>query len=217
MFQELSSGRKLKDMIHAENWDGIIEIRVFSNQYGIYDYEMNRTLLMLALQQNCNEMLINFIIEKNSNAIKDKDNQGTNTLMYCAKGKNKDRFEEWIKISGFSINDIDNNNKTVWSYVGSIDIYEYLMETNEKCPINDHYFVYRNIAKYKMDSQFIQKCIDYGIDINQKLDGKSVMDYCFEEKNVQYAMLFYKNGCNEKVKRVLYIRFYILYIVCLIY
>eukprot|EP01084_Bolivina_argentea_P311431 539064_1 len=50
--QGKSNSRDLKEMIHTNNVDGILETQLYQNQYGIYDEEQKSTLLMLAMKEN---------------------------------------------------------------------------------------------------------------------------------------------------------------------
>eukprot|EP01084_Bolivina_argentea_P215368 365621_1 len=50
--KESSTSRDLKMMILSDNSDGILEMQLYSTQYGVYDESSQKTLLMLAMQQN---------------------------------------------------------------------------------------------------------------------------------------------------------------------
>eukprot|EP01083_Nonionella_stella_P282097 960070_1 len=75
---DTSTSRDLEKMIESNNYDGIIEMQLYCGQYGIYDKQKNKTLLMLAMKQN-NAAVVSFLLNK-INGFNDRDENGWNML-----------------------------------------------------------------------------------------------------------------------------------------
>eukprot|EP01084_Bolivina_argentea_P127128 224907_1 len=60
---EVSTSRDLHKMIISQDWDGILEMQLYVENYGIYDQTQKKTLLMLAMEQR-RAAIITFLLNK---------------------------------------------------------------------------------------------------------------------------------------------------------
>eukprot|EP01084_Bolivina_argentea_P209408 356703_1 len=78
--ENTSTSRDIQQMIDANNYNGILEMQLYKQKYDIYDMQNNKTLLMLAVQEN-KPTIISYLVGKN-NQYNQIDTDGKNILDY---------------------------------------------------------------------------------------------------------------------------------------
>eukprot|EP01084_Bolivina_argentea_P130831 230977_1 len=86
-----SNSRQMNEMINTNNIDGILEIQLYGNNYGIYNQEQKATLLMLAMKENKVAVVSYLLNNMESKLFMTTDIHGANILdWYCDGHKIKD-------------------------------------------------------------------------------------------------------------------------------
>eukprot|EP01084_Bolivina_argentea_P130828 230971_1 len=80
---KVSTSRQLYEMIVSENYAGILEIQLFCGELYFYDYENEKTLLMLAIQQR-NPASVSYLLD-HLKEYDQVDQQGYNAFDYYMK------------------------------------------------------------------------------------------------------------------------------------
>eukprot|EP01084_Bolivina_argentea_P273700 466289_1 len=81
--KQTSTSRDLQKMIVSKNYNGIIELQLYRGQNEIYNIEKNKTLLMLAMQQNY-PGVVSFLLNR-IDKYDDLDVNGLNILDYYVR------------------------------------------------------------------------------------------------------------------------------------
>ena len=62
-----TTSRDLQQMIDSNNYDGILEIQLYAEQYGVYDQNKGKILLALALEHDRNSIVSYLMSKRNKN------------------------------------------------------------------------------------------------------------------------------------------------------